>query len=189
MQWRAAFRSGAGLICLFAATVAGGGPPIGPAPTPQSPEVMLYMSWPIGAGGPVGRLPGLSLRVGQARLGANSGNPSAGDPMQHRELFRVEVFGRPAGTAPDMRLELGGRMTYDLQRGVFGLHADGWKRPSIVPAGPPTATAIQFQSARLSARLWELSSLKHGPLSGASKPSVVIRGSTATAPAIPVLHR
>lgn len=137
MHARAAFRLGTGLICVLAAATVAATPPVGPASAPQSPEVMLYMTVPIGGGSQGMKLPGLSLRVGQARLGGNSGNPASGDPMQHRELFRVEMFGRQRQSSPDMRLELGGRMTYDLKRGVFGMRTDGWKRPSVIPAEVP----------------------------------------------------
>jgi len=152
MHARAAFRPGAGLICLLAAAMAAATPPAGPTPMPQAPEVMLYVTVPLGGGARQGmKLPNLSLRVGQARMGGNSGNPAAGDPMQHRELFRLEVFGPRAAAAPDMRLELGGRMAYDLHRGVFGLRADGWKRPSVIPMDAPAFAAIpprQVVSAR-----------------------------------------
>lgn len=131
MQARAAFRFGAGSTCLFAAAGAIATPPIGPAPAPQAPEVMLYISRPIGAGSGGFRLPNLSLRFEQARMGANSGSPAAGDPMQHRELFRLEIAGPRTGYPLDMRLGLGGRVSYDLKRGVFGV-----RRPDAKP-GPP----------------------------------------------------
>src|ERR1700741_121072 len=123
MQKQAAFRLGAGSTCLLWAAVAAAAPPVGTPSAPQSPDFMLYVSWPVGAGGG-SRLPNLSLRVGQARLGGNSGNPTAGDPMQHRELFRVEVFGRQDAPSLGMRLELGARVTYDVHRGVFGWRTD-----------------------------------------------------------------
>jgi hypothetical protein len=144
MQKQAAFRLGAGLTCLLTAAVAAATPPVGPAPAPQSPEFMLYMSWPVGAGGGSSKLPNFSLRVGQARLGGNSGNPAAGDPMQHRELFRVELFGREHEPALGMRFELGGRVTYDVHRGVFGLRADGWRRPSSVQVTTSGASPLEF---------------------------------------------
>lgn len=143
MQKQAAFRLGAGLTCLIAAATAAATPPAGPASAPQSPEVMLYVTVPVGGGSRGMKLPSFSLRVGQARLGGNSGNPSAGDPMQHRELFRLEVFGRQRPAAsPDVRLELGGRVAYDFKRGVFGLRTDGWKRPSVIPAEKPSAAPV-----------------------------------------------
>jgi hypothetical protein len=116
---------------------------------------MLYMSWPVGAGGG-SRLPNLSLRIGQARLGGNSGNPIAGDPMRHRELFRVEVFGRQNEPALGMRLGLGGRVTYDVQRGVFGLRAEGWKRPSAVQLTTPGSNPLAFEQKHVPSPVLEL---------------------------------
>jgi len=94
---------------------------------------MLYISHPIGAGSGGFKLPNLSLRIGQARMGGNMGNPSAGDPLQHRELFRVELFRSQAAPALDLHLRLGGRVTYDLKRGTFGLRAN---RPDAKPGLP-----------------------------------------------------
>ncbi len=127
MQARAAFRSGVGVTCLFAAAGANATPPVGPAP--QSPEVMLYISHPIGGGSGGFKLPSLSLRIGQARMGVNSGNPSAGDPLQHRELFRLEIAKPLAARALDVHLGLGNRVTYDLKSGTFGLHRPAAKPP------------------------------------------------------------
>ena len=150
MQMRAAFRSGAGVSCLFAAAGAIATPPMGPACAPQSPEVMLYISRPIGGDSGGFRLPNLSLRFGQARMGANSGNPTAGDPLQHRELFRVEISGPQSGHTLDMHVGLGGRVSYDLKRGVFALRADGWKRPS---AAQPVTSSWSPARVRISAAL------------------------------------
>jgi hypothetical protein len=121
------------------------GPSSGPTPLPQSTEVMLYVSVPLGSGNKGFKLPNLSLRVGQTRMGGNSGSPVAGDPMQHRELLRLEVAGRQRDPTLDMRVELGARVTYDLKRGVFGLRADNWKRPSLtsVPGSGLNASAFQ----------------------------------------------
>jgi hypothetical protein len=95
---------------------------------------MLYVTVPVGDGHHGFKLPNVSLRFGEGRLGGNSGNPTAGDPMQHRELLRLEVAGRQSDPALDMRVAIGGRLSYDLNRGVFALRADSWKRPSSVPA-------------------------------------------------------
>ena len=141
MLLRAAFWCG---ICVLPATTMAG-PSSGPTPLPQSTEVMLYVSVPVGAGSRGFKLPNLSLRVGQARMGGNSGSPAAGDPMQHRELLRLEVAGRQRDPTVDMRVELGARVTYDLNRGVFGLRADNWKRPSLAPATPFALNAGDFQ--------------------------------------------
>jgi hypothetical protein len=138
MLMRAALRSGAGLTCLLAAAAAVATPPAGPAPPPQSPEVMLYVSWPVGAGSR-GTLPKFGLRLGQARMGGNSGNPLAiGDPMRHREFLRLEISGRQDVSALDrhaldMRVRFAGRLTYDINHGVFGLHAESRGLPALLP--------------------------------------------------------
>jgi hypothetical protein len=142
---------------------------------------MLYMSWPVGAGGGNSKLPNLSLRVGQARLGGNSGNPSAGDPMQHRELFRMELFGRQNERALGMRLELGGRVTYDVHRGVFGLRTDGWRRPSAVQLTTSGADPLGFEQKRLLSPVVEVGAHKRNSLSGARESSKVVRNVTPTA--------
>lgn len=157
MQKQAAFRSGAGFTCLLWAAVAAAAPPPGPSSSPQSPEFMLYMSWPVGAGGgSSSRVPSFSLRIGQARLGNNSGNPAAGDPMRHRELFRMEVFGRQNEPALGMRLGLGGRVTYDVQRGVFGLRAEGWKRPSAFQVTTPGSNPLSFEQKHIPSPVVEI---------------------------------
>ncbi len=170
MQKQAAFRLGAGSTCLLWAAVAAAAPPVS---APQSPELMLYMSWPVGAGAG-GRLPNLSLRVGQGRLGNNSGNPVAGDPMQHRELFRLEVFGRQNESTLGMRLGLGGRVTYDVQRGVFGLRAEGWKRPSAFQVTTPGSNPLAFEQKHLPSPVMEL---------GARKRETVRKAPNTVAPA------
>ena len=137
MLMRAAFRVGAGSICLLAAASAVATPPAGPAPPPQSTEVMLYMSWPVGAGSRGFPLPKFSLRLGQARMGGNTGNPLAvGDPMRHREFLRLEVSGRQDRPlldmhALDLRVRLAGRVTYDVNHGVFGFHGDAHSLPAL----------------------------------------------------------
>jgi len=142
MLMQAAFRLGAGSTCLLAAAAAVATPPAGPAPPPQSPEVMLYMSWPVGAGSR-GAPPKFSLRLGQARMGGNSGNPLAiGDPMRHREFLRLEISGRQDVSARDihaldMRVRFAGRLTYDINHGVFGLHAESRSLPALAPPKRP----------------------------------------------------
>ena len=129
------------------------------------------MTVPLGGGSQGIKLPSFSLRVGQARMGGNSGNPAAGDPMQHRELFRLEVLARRTDSTPDMRLELGGRMTYDLKRGMFGLRTDSWKRPTVMPA--ETHSTLPVMSA-LHERIPRLSPSLHPAIqgNGALKPNL-----------------
>ena len=166
MRLRAAFWCG--IFWLPGASMAG--PSSGPAPLPQSTEVMLYVTVPLGRGGHGFKLPNLSLRLGQTRMGGNSGNPAAGDPMQHRELLRLEVAGRQRDPTLDMRVELGARVTYDLNHNVFGLRSDNWKRPSFAPASPSTLNAGEFQK-----RL-----MRHSPEDRGPKPDAPIAARTST---------
>jgi hypothetical protein len=152
MLMRAAFRLGAGLTCLLAAAAAVATPPAGPAPPPQSPEVMLYMTWPLGAGSRGVQLPRFSLRLGQARMGGNSGNPLAiGDPMRHREFLRLEVSGRQDVSALDMhaldmRVRFAGRLTFDVNHGMFGLHADPRTFPALLPPKRSAPNGFQVRT-------------------------------------------
>jgi hypothetical protein len=179
MRLRAAFRCcWAGLIGLLALGPAVAGPPATPASLPQSPEVMLYASVRVGAGARGGgfKLPNLSLRLGQARMGGNSWSPTGGDPMQHRELLRLDLAGRQSGSPLDMRLGLGGgRVTYDINRGIFGLHPDGWQRPSITTVATSGPIGPQFQTKPLMPRLWEPSAFKHNPVTSAGQLSAGVR--------------
>ena len=146
---------------------------------------MLYMSWPVGGGrASAFKLPSLSVRLGQARLGGNSGNPSAGDPMQHRELFRMEVFGRQDQPSLDMRLELGGRVSYDLHRGVFGLRTDGWRRPSAVQGVTSNQDPLGFARKSVAPRVWEVGPRKRDTPSDTRQSSVGARSSGAAARAV-----
>jgi len=182
VRLQAAFQIGAGAVFLLNAVAALATPPVGPAPLPQSPEVMLYMSWPVGHGGRAAfKLPNLSLRLGQARMGANSGNPIAGDPMQHRELLRMEVFGRQDQQSSGLRLELGGRVSYDLHRGVFGVRTDSWRRPSAVPGGTSNQDPLGFVQKSVAARVWEVAPRKRDAVSDMRQPSVSARGVVAAA--------
>jgi hypothetical protein len=101
------------------------------------------MTWPLGAGSRGVQLPKFSLRLGQARMGGNSGNPLAiGDPMRHREFLRLEVSGRQDVSALDMhaldmRVRFAGRLTYDINHGMFGLHADSRTLPALAPPKRP----------------------------------------------------
>src|SRR6185312_9709743 len=90
-----------------------------------------------------GAPPKFSLRLGQARMGGNSGNPLAiGDPMRHREFLRLEISGRQDVSARDihaldMRVRFAGRLTYDINHGVFGLHAESRSLPAFAPPKRP----------------------------------------------------
>lgn len=70
--------------------------------------------------------------------------------MQHRELLRLEIAGGQRDPTLDMRVELGARVTYDLNRGVFGLRADNWKRPSLTSVPSSALNAGDFQKRLMS---------------------------------------
>jgi hypothetical protein len=113
---------------------------------------MLYMNWAVGAGSRGFQLPKFSLRLGQARMGGNSGNPLAiGDPMRHRELLRLEISGRQDVSrldthALDMRVRFAGRLTYDVNHGVFGLHADSRILPMLLPPKRSAPNVFQVRT-------------------------------------------
>jgi hypothetical protein len=124
MRRQAATRVTCGLISIAAAAVAAaapGGvvsPPAGPALAPRTHGFMLYLSQPIGGGG--GSMhPKFGFRIDQVRMTGNSGAPDAGDPLQHRALVGWQMEGFHGLHASDMKVELGGRMTYDVAQGAF----------------------------------------------------------------------
>lgn len=125
MRLRTALRAGAGLACLLEAATSEAAPPAGLTSTRPSPEVMLSVSVPVGAGSR-GTLPNLSLRFGQVRMAGDLASPTAGNPIRHRELLRLDVSGRHSDPL-DLQLALGGRMTYDVPRREFGWRAQGWR--------------------------------------------------------------
>jgi hypothetical protein len=98
---------------------------------------MLYLSQPIGGGGGGGSMrPKFGFRVEQIRMAGNSGAPDAGDPMQHRALVGWQMDGFHGIHASDMKVELGGRMTYDVTHGAFGM-----SRTSAAYGSRPAATS------------------------------------------------
>jgi hypothetical protein len=124
MQSRAAIRLAGGLISIAAtAGVAAAppgiaAPPAGPPLAPRTHGFMLYLSQPIGGGGGVLR-PKFGFRIDQVRMTGNSGAPDAGDPLQHRALVGWQMDGMRGMQASDMKVEFGGRMTYDITHGAF----------------------------------------------------------------------
>ena len=114
------------------------------------------MSWPLGGGSRGMQVPKFSLRLGQARMGGNSGNPLAiGDPMRHREFLRLEVSGRQDASALDvhaldMRVRFAGRLTYDINHGEFGLHRDSRSLPALQPLKRPVPHSSSAAVDRLS---------------------------------------
>jgi hypothetical protein len=81
---------------------------------------MLYLSQPIGGGAGAGMLhPKFGFRLEQVRMTGNSGAPEGGDPFQHRALVGWQMEGLHGIHASDMKVELGGRVTYDVVHGGF----------------------------------------------------------------------
>jgi hypothetical protein len=116
-----------GLLCLVAATAvnaahpgASFAPPTGPSSAPRTHGIMLYLSKPMGGGtGGAALQPRFGFRLDQVRMTGNSGAPDAGDPMQRRALVGWQFTGPSGERASDVRLELGGRLTYDMTHGGF----------------------------------------------------------------------
>jgi hypothetical protein len=101
---------------------------------------MLYIAQPLGGGGSRISAPRFGLRFEQVRMGGNNGAPDAGNPMQHRSIIGWQFGGLKA---LDMRLELGGRVTYDLQHGGFALQS-----ASHIPQPVRTMSNASFASLR-----------------------------------------
>ena len=156
MQRRTGFRLSGGVAFIAAmagaavAPAAMAGPPTGPTPTPRTHGFMLYLSQPIGGGGGGSMRPKFGFRIEQIRMAGNSGAPDAGDPMQHRALVGWQMDGFHGIQASDMKVELGGRMTYDVTHAAFGMSrtsASG-SRPAITNR-TDAATASKPFSPRL----------------------------------------
>ncbi len=135
MRRQAETRISCGLISIAATAVAAaapGGvvsPPAGPALAPRTHGFMLYISQPMGGGG--GSMhPKFGFRVDQVRMMGNSGAPDAGDPLQHRALVGWQMDGLGGIRASGMKVELGGRMTYDVAHDAFSAQ---------IPKSPNTA--------------------------------------------------
>jgi hypothetical protein len=127
MQRRTGFRLSGGVAFIAAmagaavAPAAMAAPPTGPTPSPRTHGFMLYLSQPIGGGGGGSMRPKFGFRIEQIRMAGNSGAPDAGDPMQHRALVGWQMDGFHGIHASDMKVELGGRMTYDVTHSAFGM--------------------------------------------------------------------
>jgi len=155
MQLRAAIRVAGGLVGIAASAgvaAAGAGivaPPAGPALAPRTHGFMLYLSQPLGGGGGASLHPKFGFRVEQVRMMGNSGAPEAGDPLQHRALVGWQMDGLRNIGASGMKVELGGRMTYDVAHGSFAAqlpknsNAPG-SRPSAINRAEPSTEAKPF---------------------------------------------
>lgn len=143
MQRRAEFRLTGGVVCIAAmagvavAPVGMAAPSAGPAVAPRTHGFMLYLSQPIGDGGGAAMRPKFGFRVEQIRMAGNSGAPDAGDPMQHRALVGWQMDGLRGMHASGMKVEIGGRMTYDITQASFGMQL---QRSSAAAVSRPSAT-------------------------------------------------
>jgi hypothetical protein len=161
----ATFGVTSGLLSVVAAVVADAAPPrpgfFAPGVAPRSPEIMLYVSHSIGTGaGGVPTRPTFGLRVQQVRQASNSGDPEAGDSMQHRELLNWQMEAHSNLHISAMRVNLGNRLTYDVTAHRFG--------------SPSARSAMQIG----------LPTLRNAPLSAPQPRPALARGS----PAKPASH-
>jgi hypothetical protein len=134
MQSRAAIRVVGGLVTIAATAGVAAATAAGPPPAPRSHGFMLYLSQPIGAGGAL--RPKFGFRIDQVRMTGNSGAPDAGDPLQHHALVGWQMEGLRGIHASDMKVELGGRMTYDVTHGAFAAQLP---KTSTVSSSRPSA--------------------------------------------------
>jgi hypothetical protein len=155
MRRPAAFPIMGGLLCLAAASAASAGsgaapPPAGAPLAPRSHEIMLSFSQSMGGGGGAALRPKFGFHVDQIRMTSqvrmdNPASPDAADPMERRSLVGWQIDGRSGMHASDMKLDLGGRLTYNVTRGGFSLPSGR----SSVPAssGHPATVAGSGSSA------------------------------------------
>jgi hypothetical protein len=163
MQSRAANRVAGGFICIAAtagivvATPGIAAPLAGPALAPRTHGFMLYLSQPIGGGSGATLRPKFGFRIEQVRMMGNSGAPDAGDPMQHRALVGWQMEGLQGMHAAGMKLELGGRMTYDVTHGSFAAQlprSSAAARPASI-SRPDSYTEKPFSPHLLEPRLFD----------------------------------
>ena len=99
--------------------------------------------------------PTFGLRVQQIHQAANTGDPEAGDPMQHHELVNWQMEAHSNLHISDLRVKLGNRVTYDLTGHRFG--------------SPSARSALQIG----------VPTLRNAPLSPPQPGPALARGSTA----------
>jgi hypothetical protein len=151
----ATFGVTSGLIWIAAVLAVSAGPRTGyfaQGSAPRSPEVMLYFSHSVGAGGAA--RPTFGLKVDQLRQGANSGDPLGGDVMQRRELVNWQMEAHSNMHISDLRVRLGHRVTYDLTNRAFGSPETRSTLQIGVPsmrASPPGASQPKPLSVQASA--------------------------------------
>ena len=135
----AAFGVTGGLLWIAASVAVDAAPRggfVGPGLAPRSPEIMLYFSHSIGGGATGGgsMRPTFGLRVREVRQASNTGDPEAGDSMQHRELVNWQMEAHSNLHISDLRVKLGNRVTYDVTNRQFGSPSTR----SAMQIGPPT---------------------------------------------------
>jgi hypothetical protein len=124
--------------CLLVAPVAAAGSANwgGSGLAPRSPAFMLYISRSLGGAAPA--KPTFGLRLEQVRLVQNSGGPDSGDALQHRPLLDWKMEAHS-----DLRVALGGRLTWDFTNRRFG---NGVTRSAFeLPAGRSAGVALSEQ--------------------------------------------
>jgi hypothetical protein len=112
-----------GLLWIAAAVAVDAAPRGGyfaPGSAPHAPEIMLYFNHAIGAGAGGSMRPTFGLRLQQVHQAANSGDPDAGESMQHRELLNWQMEAHSNLHISDVRVKLGNRVTYDVSHHQFG---------------------------------------------------------------------
>ena len=86
---------------------------VGAAPTSRSPQVMLYVSLPLGSRGSSSQ-PLYGLRIGELRTPRTTPQLTAIAPIQ-RELIDLQILAHS-----DVRIEFGKRLIWNITRGAFG---------------------------------------------------------------------
>ena len=169
-MWRqASFPITGGLLCLVAATAVNAAhpglsfaPPAGPPLAPRTHGFMLYLSKPMGGGtGGAALQPRFGFRVDQVRMSGNSGAPDAGDPMQRRTLIGWQFNGRSGARASDVRLELGGRVTYDMTHGGFQFQSSRPGASSSRPVAVAAANSHPSPTSGSESKSFELHGLQY----------------------------
>ena len=163
MRLQAATRVTGGLISIAATAVAAGAPggvvspPAGPSLAPRTHGFMLYLSQPLGGGG--GSMhPKFGFRIDQVRMTGNSGAPDAGDPLQRRALIGWQMEGLHGMHASGMKVELGGRMTYDVAHGAFAAQL-----PKSSPAAASRAATLNRPDSLTESRPFSAHLLEPNP--------------------------
>ena len=125
--------------------------------------------------------PKFGFRLEQVRMGGNSGAPEGGDPFQHRALVGWQMEGLHGIHASDMKVELGGRMTYDVTHGGFAAQlakpaAGAGSRPSAINRNDAYTEAKPF-----SPRLFEPGFGTHDPFRQSNESASMVHDIAAAA--------